>query len=372
VHLFKEGDSRFARWVHRGDCRRFLARYHRMRLYQPDADRCVRGGYHRALAYLDAQAIYPWELRRARRDPARTRRAKRALARMILRDARGRRLYVPYDCDGRRCPQFAADIGRRAWRTRLSRAVGRALRRGYRGVFLDDVNWNVNTSDGRERAVAPVHPVTGARIDLDTWRRALARLLRGVRADHPRAEIMINSVWWKPEHALSNPHVARGVSAADAYELERGTLDTFRGQSYGALLGAIDRLHALGLAVNLDNYEARTRRQAEFELGTYFLVSEGRDSLAADFGSCPSASGSSPCEEPFWEGYRTDLGEPRGARSVRRDGLLERRFARGLVLVNPPGAPLRAARVDGGHVDLDGRRAGRVVLAGGEARVLRD
>jgi hypothetical protein len=371
VHLFREGGPSFARWVHRSDCRRFLNRYHRMRLYSPYADACVQGGYRGGLAYVNAQAIYPREVRVWRRDSRRERHAQRRLDRLILRDARGRRLYVPFECDGRRCPQYAAHIGSRRWRKRIARKVGAALRDGYRGVFLDDVNWTLNVSDGAGRPVRPVHPVTRRPISLGQWRRAMARLVTAIRARHPRAEVVVNSVWWKPESSLDVPDVARGVRAASAYDVERGTLDTFRGQSYAGLLATIDRIHALGTGVNLDNFAARTRREAEFELATYFLISDGRDSVTTDYGSCPSSGGSSPCEEPFWSAYRIDLGEPRGPRRVRADGLVERRFAGGLVLVNPPRSPRREAALDGVYTDLDGARTRRVALAGGEARILR-
>ena len=371
VHLFQDGDTSFERWVHSPGCARHVARYYRMRLYSPFADRCVQGGYRGALSYHDAQAIYPVELRPRRGDSRRTRRNRRLLDRWILRDARGRRLHVPYDCRQGRCPQYAADIGNPRFRQRIVGKIRRVLKRGYRGVFFDDVNWNLNVSDGQGRPRTPINPRTGLPMTLDVWQRHMAKFVEEVRAAAGTREVMINSVWWRDEASLSDPQVLRGVSAATHYEMERGTDDVFRGQSYDEMLATIDRLHGLGLGVNLDNYRATTRRQAEFELGTYFLVSEGRDSLNADYGSCPDNRAGSPCEEPFWSGYTIRLGPPRGPRARREDGLLERRFGRGLVLVNPPGAAMRRVTLDGVYTDLDGVPRLVVTLEGGQAMVLK-
>ena len=74
---------------------------------------------------------------------------------MVLRDGAGRRLYVPFDCTGGRCPQYAADVASPRWRAHVNRRVRRAMRHRYAGVFLDDVNWQVNVSDGLGRPCRP-------------------------------------------------------------------------------------------------------------------------------------------------------------------------------------------------------------------------
>jgi len=341
-----------------------------MRLYSPYADRCPRGGYRGGLNYHDAQAIFPAELRPRRGDSRRTRRNRRSLARWILRDRRGRRLYVPFDCRRGRCPQYAADVGNPRFRARVIGQIRRAMARGYRGVFLDDVNWNLNVGDGRGRLVAPIDPRTRRRMTLANWQRHMADFVEEVRAAIPGRELMINSVWWRAEGSLDHPSVRRGAASATHYELERGTEDVFRGQSLDALLATIDRLHGMGLGVNLDNQGAATRLQAEFEMGFYYLISTGRDLFSADYGSCPDARGDSPCEEPFWSGYTTKLGAPLAGRETRPDGLLQRRFERGLVLLNPPGAPPRTAMLDGIYRDLDGGLRTWATIDGGRALVL--
>jgi hypothetical protein len=371
AHLYREGDTSFERWVLSKDCARHVQRYRRMRLYSPFADDCVRGGYRGALNYHNAQAIYPVDVRRQKGDSRVKRRNRRRLASWILRDRRGRPLYIPFACARGRCPQFAGDIGNRRYRARIVRQIKEVMGRGYAGVFFDDVNWNLNVSDGRGRPVAPIDPRTGVRMTPADWRRYLADFVQQVDAAVPGKELVINSVWWKPESTLDDPDVLRGVQAADVYELERGLEDVFRGQSFDGLLATIDRLHGLGLGVNLDGYLSTTRARAELEMAVYFLISTGRDSFGAEYGSCPDNRGGSPCEEPFWKGYETNLGDPLADREVRPDLMLQRRFQRGMVLVNPPGAPPREAELDGLYEDLNGQLRLRVTLDGGEGAVLR-
>jgi Hypothetical glycosyl hydrolase family 15 len=370
VQLYATGDPEFDHWTASRDCRRFYRRYHRMRLYPPFADRCARR-YRGGLGYEDVQAIYRYELDRPRGETARQARQRRRLDSWILRDARGRRLYVPFDCDDGRCPQYAADIGNPAWRRHYVRKVREWIGEGYRGIFVDDVNWNLNASDGFGRPAAPIDPRTGREMTAADWRRYMARFVERLRAVFPRRELMVNSVWWRSASGLDDPAVRRGVAAATTYEMERGTDDVFEGQSYDALLAAVDAIHALGTGVNLDGYPAETRARAEFELATYLLVSNGRDSVHASYGSCPGAGRRSPCEEPFWQGWRTDLGPALGPRTVQPDGVHQRAFLGGLVLVNPPGAPRRTVFLGAPYADLDGTRSAARTLHGGEAVVLR-
>jgi hypothetical protein len=353
------------RYIHSRHCGRFLDRYVRMRLFTDFSDRCVDGGYRGGLVNVNAQAIGVDEVRIRRGDSRAERMRKRALDRMVLRDKAGRRLYVPFDCDRGRCPQYAADVADPRWRAHLKRGVRQAMRHRYRGVFLDDVNWQVNVSDGRERPVAVMDPAR--------WKRAMARLVRGVgSAAGPRREVMVNSVWWRPESSLDDPEVQRGLQGATDYYIERGTEDTRRGQSYEGLLATVDRLHAMGLGVTFENYAALARPAAEFELATYLLYSGGRDAFGATYASCPRTTRSPRrCRTPFWRGYRTDLGRALGPRTLRPDGLLERRFERGMTLVNSPGAPVRGGALDGLFTDLDGNPRVYSLLGGGQGLVLR-
>ncbi len=98
------------------------------------------------------------------------------------------------------------------------------MRHRYAGVFLDDVNWQVNVSDGLE------HPVPA--MDPARWKRAMARLVAGCARGGPQARVMINTVWWRTESSLDDPVVRSGIQRATDFYIERGTEDTRRGQSY--------------------------------------------------------------------------------------------------------------------------------------------
>jgi hypothetical protein len=368
VRLFTAAPSSFDHWTRQRRCGRFYRRYHRVIFYPPFADRCA-GHYPNGLGYVNAQAIY--------RRPATPgsnistslhRRAGRD--RRILRDAQGRPLYVPYGCRRGSCPQYAADIGSSVWRRHLHNAIHDWIGKGYRGIFLDDVNWNLNASDSSGRPVRPIDPRTGQIMRVADWKRYMARLIRSVARTFPTAELMLNSVWWRGSDNPSDPVVARGLAAATHYEIERGVADVRRGQPYDALLTAIDRIHALGLSVNVDGYQSTTRADAELELATYLLISNGHDSVHADYGSCPTARPPSPCEERFWRGWHTDLGRAESPRT-KTGAMYLRRFERGLVLLNAPRARRMTVLVPDGYHDLDGRdRSGTVALDGGEALVL--
>jgi hypothetical protein len=99
----------------------------------------------------------------------------------------------------------------------------------------------------------------------------------------------------------------------------------------------------------------------DFELAVYFLTGEGNDAIASTFEADPGN---------WWPGWDTDLGAPEGERVVW-NGLLRRDFAGGIVLVNPPGAPVRVADLDGDYENLDGERVDRVRIQPRHGLVLR-
>ena len=79
----------------------------------------------------------------------------------ILKDASGSRLYIPYNCDGGACTQYAADIGNPGWRRHYIDPAKARIARGYRGIFVDDVNLAFKVSNGTGQLVAPIDPRTG-------------------------------------------------------------------------------------------------------------------------------------------------------------------------------------------------------------------
>lgn len=89
-------------------------------------------------------------------------------ARFILDpgDSGGRYTYVPWGCSGGTCPQFAADIGNRAFRDKYINEARKWMAFGYRGIFVDDANWNLNVSDQWGSGLAPIDPRTSTAMTL--------------------------------------------------------------------------------------------------------------------------------------------------------------------------------------------------------------
>lgn len=353
-NFFQNAATPWDPWVRpaSGDCQTFFqGRYDQMLFYPPYSDPCMGSGFTGGLGYRDVQAIY--------KDGAGNPQAPQ----WVLKDSVGQYAHVNWGCGGGTCPLFAADIGSQAFRDNYISEARKWMEFGYRGIFIDDANWHINVSDQWGNALAPIDPRTGAAMTIDDWRRYMADFIEQVQAAFPTKEIVINSVWWRPESSLSNPDVQRGVRAATQWYLERGTDDVRLGQSWEALLAHIDTLQTLGADVILDNYYADTRLEAEFEMATYFLISTGNDTYSADYRSRP---------DDFWGAYTTSLGEPAGPRYVMGNGVYRRDFAGGVVLVNEPASgATQTVSLGTSYVDLDGVSHTSVTLAPGQAWVLR-
>jgi hypothetical protein len=302
-----------------------------------------------AWVYQDLQAIYPgsdW----ARQHPE-----------WILRDAAGNLLYVPYACEGGTCPQYAADIGDPAFRTAWLAQTAEKLSKGYRGLYIDDVNLTPHVGDGTGHIVMPVDDRTGVTMTAADWSRYMAEFVEAVRERFPSTEIVHNSLWWLGD---SDPYIRRQQAAADYINLERGVNDAgITGgdgpTSLHALLDQIDRLHEAGKGVVYESY-TDTEAGREYALAAYLLANDGSDALSTDVGGTP---------EDWWPGFDVRLGAPLNDRHEWR-GLMRRDFEGGVVLLNEPDAPVRSEPVDDDLVGIDGDPVRRVTLAGGQGIVL--
>jgi hypothetical protein len=185
------------------------------------------------------------------------------------------------------------------------------LRRGYRGIFIDDVNMLLRVADGSGHEVAPVDPRTGSAMSLTAWRAYVARFAIEIRAAFPRAELVHNVLWFAGD---SDPAIRRQLAAADLVNIEGGVDDPGihgGGGQYGfeTLLEFIDHRHQQSGAVVLGGGR-------DYALATYLIVNWGHDAISSDFGSQPG---------DWWSGWQTALGAPRGARR-QWHGLLRRDF----------------------------------------------
>jgi hypothetical protein len=327
----------------------------RMVAYTPYFDKRT-GALPQALAYKDLYAVRVGS-RQAAAHPDR-----------LLRDRTGRPLFIPWHCDGRRCPQYAGDITSPAFRAAWIASARRTLARGYRGLFIDDVNLHFAVSDGAGDHVDPVDRRTGRPMTATAWREQTARFLEQIRRALPGAEIHHNAVWFAASRpgvpAGADPYVRREIRAADTVSIERGIVDrrltggTGRFSLY-ALFAYVDVVHRLHRTVTMASY-ASSRAEQRYQLAGSLLVNTGGDALS-DAVSTP---------RNFWSGYRVDLGPAAGRRQRDSAGLWRREFARGLVLLNEPGAPTRTVDVPAGLCSPDGTRAPTVSLPAAAGEVL--
>jgi hypothetical protein len=350
VRFVRVADSRFDRYTQDSTYATWLrTRFWRMVTFAPYFNSRL-SWFPDAWAYSDLYAIYAGS-RLADSHPE-----------WILRDAAGRRLYIPWGCSNGTCPQYAGDLGNPALRRYWIREARSTLAKGYRGLFIDDVNLLRRVGDGEGREVAPVDPRTGQLMSTSTWRRYVAEFTEQIRESFPRAELVHNALWFAGHR---DRFVRRQLAAADIINLERGVNDPgLRGGGgrYGfeTLLSYIDQLQARGAGVILqDNVTALRRRR--YALASYFLINSGRDAISNHSGSRPGQ---------WWRGYSVSLGAPRGPRYRWRQ-VLRRDFQRGFVLVNPPDAPTVSLRLHRRPVDLAGRPRGAVTLGPAAGIVLR-
>jgi hypothetical protein len=283
----------------------------------------------------------------------------------VLRDEAGAQLYIPWGCTDGSCPQFAADVGSPAFRRAWIEEARSLLSRGYRGLWIDDVNLEFRVGDGAGNFRAPIDPRTGRVMSAEDWRRYVTEFVEEIRAALPDAEILHNSIWFAVQPTrTADPYVQRQIAAADRINLERGVNDPGltggTGQwSLHAFLEHIDAIHAAGRTVVLDAFDD-TAAGREYNLAAYFLISGAGDGLGL----------AQMTPDNWWSMYDVELGAPRSERRSW-NGLLRRDFDHGVVLVNEPGADTVTVDLGEDLLTTTGRATSSVTLEGGAGLVLR-
>lgn len=324
----------------------------RMGVFSPYFD-AKTGWYPNGWVYRDAYAIY----------------TSSALAgehpEWILRDSSGNKLYIPWGCSGGTCPQYAADISNPAFRKYWIEHVSADYAKGYRGVFVDDVNMEMQVGNGNEQLVAPIDPATGQAMTASAWRAYMATFMQELRSALPTAELVHNVIWFADNHAgISDPSIRSELSAANFAYLERGVNDSgltggTGSWSVNAFLSYIDEVHSLGRNVVVDGSSGEVPGM-EYNLAAYFLISGGNDAV--------SGKGQTP--ENWWSGWGVELGEPSGPRYTW-DSMLRRDFSGGLVLLNPPGAATQTVTLSAPMVNVNGNTVTSVTLGPASGAILR-
>lgn len=332
----------------------FEIRFAQMVVYSPYFDNKT-SWYRNAFLYFDLYGIHT-DAPLARQHPS-----------WFLHDSSGNRLYVPWGCSEGTCPQYAADIANpeyRAWWIRQARS---ALSKGYKGLWIDDVNMEFRVSDGNSRQIAPIDSTTGQVMSWDAWRNHVADFVEEVRKALPNTPIVHNSIWFAgpPGVRDRDPAIQRQIRAADQINVERGIagdtgLTGGEGQwSLHDLFAYIDRVHSLGPSVAMQEYGLDASNQ-EYALAGYFLISSGRD-LLGDINTTPAN---------WWDGFQTDLGTPLGSRTYK-NGVYQRKFSCGLVLLGEPGLAAQKIALDAPYTTLDGRSVRSVQISARQGVVLR-
>jgi hypothetical protein len=283
-----------------------------------------------------------------------------------LRDQRGHPLYIPWNCTGTTCPQYAGDIANPAFRTWWITEARATLARGYRGIWIDDVNAEFRVSDGAGKPLPPTDRVTGQTMTWAAWRGYVAAFLEQIRAAFPKAEIVHNSIWFAGPEGVrdADPAIRRQIAAADNINIERG-IATDKGLTGGtgiwsihALFDFVDRVHAAGHGVTLEEYTV-DRPGLEYSLAGYFLISTGRDRI----GDAATNPGN------WWKGFDVDLGEAAGPRTWH-DGVFQRTFSGGMVLLGEPGLSPRKISLPHTFSTLDGEKVNSVDIRAREGIIL--
>jgi hypothetical protein len=280
----------------------------------------------------------------------------------ILHDASGNKLYIPFECSGGACPQYAADISNPDFRHYWIEQAHSHYAHGYKGVFVDDVNMEERVGNAAEAAVTPVG-LAGA-ISPGAWRAYMAQFMSEIRAAFPGAEIVHNAIWFANGDAgMGDVSIRREVEAANYVMLERGVNDSgITGGSgpwsLNAMLGFVDAVHSLGRGIVLDG-GASDPQGMEYNLAAYFLVSTGNDAV--------SAQGQTPAN--WWPGFEANLGEATDARHSWSN-LLRRDFTGGTALVNPPGSPAQTVPLPGPMRTAGGATVTSVTLPAASGVVL--
>lgn len=356
VKFFVDAHSNFDRWTRNPseDQQAWMREnYFRMQTYSRYFDRRL-AWYENAWVYKNSYAIKPsWPV--FAKHPE-----------WVLRDANGTMLYIPWGCSGGRCPQFAGDIGNPDFRNWWIAGARSRIDLGYRGVWIDDVNFLWRVSNGHGEITRPIDPRTQQEMTLQDWRRYFVDFLEEIRHALPEAELTVNFVWFAEKK--HDPFIARAFDAADYVALQRGISDKGivggNGKfGFETFLALVDRVHARGKNVVMKDDDDVSIAARNYELAFYFLINNGGDLIGAD----GDRHRMNP--ENFWSGYRINLGAATGGR-YRWQGLFRRDFECGMVLVNQPGGS--TAHVELGEVlmNVDGQSVSAVTMGPASGEVL--
>jgi hypothetical protein len=282
----------------------------------------------------------------------------------ILRDLQGNRLYIPWGCSDGSCPQYAGDVSSPEYRDWWIKRAKSLLAKGYKGIWIDDVNMVMRVANGEGTETSPLDPATGLAMTDQNWRRYIAEFVEQIRVELSAYEIVHNSIWFAGPAGVRDKdvYIQRQIAAADYLNCERGIADDgltggMGEWSLAAFFSYVDRIHAAEKGVILDDVDGVDR---EYSIAGYFLISSGRDGFG-DLTASP---------DNWYAGYNLHLGAPLGQRYSWMD-VMRRDFSSGMVLLNEPGAPTRTLKLPGTYVTTQNETVTSITLRGRSAAILR-
>jgi hypothetical protein len=279
----------------------------------------------------------------------------------ILKDPYGNWLYLNWGCTGSSCPQYAFDFANPAFIQYQIAALQTMMNAGYIGVWLDDVDLNMETSNGAGTTVAPIDSTTGQVMTQTAWEQHMADYVTAIRQAFPNTQMIHNAIWYAgSQPAGSDPYVQQEIQAADYINLERGVSDPGVTAGTGeyslySMLNYIDVVHSLGKKVVIEELNFN----GDYGLAGYFLISSGIDALG----------NTAVTPDNWWSGYDVDLGTPLGAR-YSWNNVFRRDYTGGIVVLNPNGASTVSLTLPGTYTTTSGTQVTEVTLSGGQAAVL--
>lgn len=301
----------------------------------------------------------------------------------IIHDQFGNWLFIPFDCGvaewPNTCPQYAADIPNSAFQTWWTSMAQTIVNRGYSGIFIDDVNLDISRvsySDGNP--APPLDDNTGQPMTGAAWRSYFAQFTTAIRQAFPNLDLMENSIWYANTDQNSpdggprdaDDSIRQQIKSATNINIERGVasdagLTGGTGEwSVYALFNYIDRVHALGTSVTMQEYGDDgfgNPVDREYGLASYFMISNGSDRIG-DGVTTP---------DNWFSGYSVELGGPRAERTYS-NGVFKRLFSNGIVLLGEPGLQTQTVTLPPGtYTKLDGTQvSSSVTLSGRQGMIL--
>jgi hypothetical protein len=341
----------------------FRSDFFRMDVFSPYFDPRTQW-YPTALVYQNAYGILP-------SDPLVTQHPD-----WLMHDASGNLLWIPFDCNGKSCARYAGDFSNPNFRSWWIANAAGMLAKGYLGMLIDDVDMELGASDASYSQVPPLDYTTGQPMTSDVWMNEMASFLTQIRQAFPKVEISENSVWYAhtaccfPDFSIAlnrdlDPRIQQQIASADVINKEAGIASDQGLQggtgvwSLNALFAYFDRLHAAGKRVTIEEFTL-DRTGQEYGLAGYFIMGNGGDRYG-DRSTNPIDS--------WWNGFNVNLGNPYGPRTYT-DGLFQRNFTGGIVLLNDPWAPLRTIPLSEPYTRLDGSVVTSVTLGPKQGAIL--